>query len=122
MLLAFVLEALIKLYVPQATIVQWIGQTKPWAPALAALVGIPLYTGNLMAVPMVGGLLSQGMSSGAALAFLIAGPITTIPAMAAVWGVVKRRVFFLYLGIGLAGAVAFGYLYSAVALIRGGGS
>lgn len=121
MLLAFVLEALIRLYVPQTTIVQWIGQAKPWAPPLAALVGIPLYTGNLMAVPMVGGLLSQGMNSGAALAFLIAGPITTIPAMAAVWGVVKRRVFLLYLGIGLAGAIALGYLYSAAALIRGGG-
>jgi uncharacterized membrane protein YraQ (UPF0718 family) len=121
MLLAFVLEALIKLYVPQSTIVQWIGQAKPWAPALAAFVGIPLYTGNLMAVPMVGGLLSQGMSSGAALAFLIAGPITTLPAMAAVWGVVKPRVFLLYLGIGLAGAVGLGYLYSAAALIRGGG-
>ena len=121
MLLAFVLEAIIKLYVPQTTIVQWIGQARPWAPALAALVGIPLYTGNLMAVPMVGGLLSQGMSSGAALAFLIAGPITTIPAMAAVWGVVKRRVFFLYLGIGLVGAIALGYLYSAIAVIRGGG-
>ena len=121
MLLAFVLEALIRLYVPQTTIVQWIGQGRAWAPALAALVGIPLYTGNLMAVPMVGGLLSQGMSSGAALAFLIAGPITTVPAMAAVWGVVKRRVFLLYFGIGLAGAIALGYLYSASALIRGGG-
>ena len=122
MLLAFVLEALIRLYVPQSTIVQWIGQGRAWAPALAAVVGIPLYTGNLMAVPMVGGLLSQGMSSGAALAFLIAGPITTIPAMAAVWGVVKRRVFLLYLGIGLAGAIVLGYLYSAAALIQGGGS
>jgi uncharacterized membrane protein YraQ (UPF0718 family) len=121
MVVAFVLEALIRLYVPQTAIVQWIGQAKPWAPALAALVGIPLYTGNLMAVPMVGGLLSQGMSSGAALAFLIAGPITTIPAMAAVWGVVKRRVFLLYVGIGLAGAIGLGYLYSAAALIRGGG-
>ena len=122
MLLAFVLEALIRLYVPQTTIVQWIGQGRVWAPALAALVGIPLYMGNSMAVPMVGGLLSQGMSSGGALAFLIAGPITTIPAMAAVWGVVKKRVFLLYLGIGLAGAIALGYMYSAIALIQGGGS
>ncbi|MFC2095453.1 permease [Candidatus Bipolaricaulota bacterium] len=121
MLLAFVLEAVIKLYVPQDLIVQWVGRANPWAPALAALVGIPIYTGNLMAVPLIGGLLSQGMSSGAALAFLIAGPITTIPAMAAVWGVVKRKVFLLYLGIGLVGAVVFGYLYQAVAAFMGDG-
>lgn len=119
MLLAFTLEALIKLYVPQDVIVQWVGESKPWAPALAALVGIPLYTGNLMAVPLIGGLLSQGMSESAALGFLIAGPITTIPAMAAVWGVVKRRVFLLYLGIGLIGAIALSYLYGAVRLILG---
>ena len=61
------------------------------------------------------------MSAGGALAFLIAGPVTTIPAMAAVWGVVKQRVFWLYIAIGLVGAIGFGYLYSAVVAIRGGG-
>lgn len=71
---------------------------------------------------MVGGLLSQGMSSGAALAFLIAGPITTIPAMAAVWGVVERRVFLLYLGVGLVGAIALGYLYSVASLLMRDGA
>ncbi|MBE0636227.1 permease [Candidatus Bipolaricaulota bacterium] len=113
LLIAFVLEALIRLYVPQDVIVQWSGRANPWAPLLAALVGIPVYTGNLMAVPLIGGLLTQGMSEGAALSFLIAGPVTTIPAMAAVWGVVKPRVFALYFGIGLVGAIVFGYLYQA---------
>jgi len=114
MVLAFLLEALIKLYVPQEAIVGWIGAANPAAPALGALIGIPVYTGGLMALPIVGGLMQQGMDPGAALSFLIAGPITTIPAMAAVWGVVKRRVFVLYLAIGLVGALAFGYAYSLV--------
>lgn len=43
-------------------------------------------------------------SPGGAIAFLIAGPITTIPAMAAVWAVVRPRVFALYVGVGLRGA------------------
>jgi uncharacterized membrane protein YraQ (UPF0718 family) len=29
---------------------------------------------------------------GAAIAFLIAEPVTTVPAMSAVWGVITRRV------------------------------
>ena len=62
----------------------------------AALLGVPIYTSNLAALPMVGGLLAQGMNPAAALAFLVAGPTTTIPAMAAVWGLVSRRVFALY--------------------------
>ncbi len=121
LLIAFVLEAVIRLYVPQDIIVHWSGQSNPLAPLLSALVGIPVYTGNLMAVPLIGGLLAQGMSQGAALSFLIAGPVTTIPAMAAVWGVVKPRVFLLYLGIGLLGAVVLGYLYQTFALALGVG-
>jgi uncharacterized membrane protein YraQ (UPF0718 family) len=120
MLLAFVLEALIKLYVPQELIVRWIGTGNPWAPALAALVGIPLYTGNLTALPLIGGLLEGGMNPAAALAFLIAGPVTTIPAMAAVWGVVRNRVFLLYLGLGIGGALTLGYAYyAALAVLPG---
>ncbi|MDD5264107.1 MAG: permease [Candidatus Bipolaricaulis sp.] len=122
MMLAFALEAIIKLYVPQDLIVQWIGNDKPWAPALAALIGIPLYVGNLTAMPLIGGLLQQGMSGGAALAFFITGPLTTIPAMAAVWGIVKWRVFALYLAVGLLGALILGYAYSVVRLATGGGT
>jgi len=112
LVLAFFLEALITLYVPQELIVQWIGSSNPLAPALAAFVGVPLYTGNLMALPLIGGLLEHGMDPGAALAFLIAGPVTTICAMTAVWGVVKRRIFLLYIGIGLVGALVLGYAYT----------
>ena len=120
MLLAFTLEALILKFVPQEAIVGWIGTGNPLAPLLAALIGIPVYTGNLMAIPLMGGLLEQGMAPGGVLAFLIAGPVTTIPAMAAVWGVVKQRVFWLYIAIGLVGAIGFGYLYTIVEAIRGG--
>ena len=48
------------------------------------------------------------MSPGAAIAFLIAGPATTVPAMAAVWTLVRPRVFVLYVGIVVVGAVALG--------------
>ena len=117
LVLAFFLEALITLYVPQEWIVQWIGAANPLAPALAAIVGVPLYTGNLMALPLIGGLLEHGMDPGAALSFLIAGPVTTICAMTAVWGVVKRKVFALYIGIGLVGALVLGYAYSLFRLV-----
>jgi uncharacterized membrane protein YraQ (UPF0718 family) len=77
---------------------------------LAALVGVPLYLTNISALPIVSGLLAQGMEPGAAIAFLIAGPVTTIPAMTAVWGIVHPRVFFLYLSIGLIGAIILGLI------------
>jgi uncharacterized membrane protein YraQ (UPF0718 family) len=62
-------------------------------------------------MPLVGGLISQGMNPGAALAFLIAGPTTTLPAMSAVWGIVNRKVFAFYIGFSLISAIVFGYIY-----------
>lgn len=112
MALAFFLEALIILYIPSEWIAGLLGQQNGWAILMAALIGVPVYTTELTALPMVSGLLTQGMDPGAALAFLIAGPTTTLPAMAAVWGLTTRRIFFLYLSFVLFGAIVFGYLYS----------
>ena len=75
---------------------------------MAALIGTPLYLTEVAALPIVSGLLQSGMSPGAAIAFLIAGPATTVPAMAAVWTLVRPRVFVLYVGIVVVGAVALG--------------
>ncbi len=109
MALAFFLEALIILYVPQEWITSIMGKDNSWAIFTATFLGIPVYTSNLSALPMVSGLLAQGMSPAAGLAFLIAGPTTTLPAMAAVWTLVKHRIFILYVSFALAGAMLLGY-------------
>jgi uncharacterized protein len=108
LLVAFLLEALILAYVPQQAIAGTLGGSNPLAVPLAALVGLPLYMTEAAALPVVAGLLQSGMSPGAAIAFLIAGPATTVPAMAAVWSLVRPRVFALYVGVALVGAVVLG--------------
>jgi uncharacterized membrane protein YraQ (UPF0718 family) len=114
LVLAFVLEAIILRYVPQAAVARVLGADSALAVPFAALVGIPLYLNNVSALPIVAGLLGQGMQSGAAVAFLIAGPVTTIPAMAAVWGTARPRVFALYVGVAVFGAIAAGLVTSAI--------
>lgn len=114
LLLAFILEALITLYIPQEAVASILGGDNWFAVPLAALIGVPLYLNNLAALPIVSGLLAQGMQAGAAIAFLIAGPVTTIPAMTAVYGIVPRRVFALYLALGLVGAVTLGFLVNVI--------
>ena len=110
LIVAFALEALILAYVPQDAIAGVLGGSNPLAVPLAALVGLPLYMTEVAALPVVSGLLRSGMSEGAALAFLIAGPATTVPAMVAVWSLVRPRVFALYVGIALLGATGLGLL------------
>jgi len=114
LLLAFTLEALITMYVPQEAIVAVLGDENRFSIPLAALIGVPLYLGNLSALPIVKGLLLQGMQLGAAIAFLIAGPVTTIPAMTAVWTVVRRPIFTLYIAVSLFGSMLLGFLVSVI--------
>lgn len=68
-----------------------------------------MYLGTLSALPIVAGLLSQGIQPGAAITFLIAGPVTMIPAMT-----VERKVFALYLTIGLLSSILAGTLVNLV--------
>ena len=117
MALAFLLEGLITLYVPERWITGALGSGNPLTIVTAALLGVPAYTTSLTALPMIGGLLSQGMNPAAALAFLVAGPVTTLPAMAAVWPLVVRRVFVLYVSFALGGAVLVGYIYNIMAAV-----
>jgi uncharacterized membrane protein YraQ (UPF0718 family) len=99
---------------PPFPITALLGNHNPWAIPFAALLGVPAYASNLTALPMISGLLAQGMSPSAGLAFLISGPTTTLPAMAAVWGLASRRVFALYVSFSLLGAVVLGYVHSLV--------
>ncbi len=111
MLIAFLLEAFIIRYVPQELIASHLGSQSAWSVPLATLISIPMYTTNLTSLGLVSGLLQRGMSGGAALAFLIGGAVTTLPAMSAVYGIVRWRVFALYLAFCVTGALFAGFAY-----------
>jgi len=114
--IAFVVEALITFYFPSNLIQSLFSSRNVLSVLYAALMGIPLYLNNISAIPIVNGLLLAGMGKGAALTFLLAGPVTTIPAMIAVYGLVKRKIFFTFLVLGISLSVFCGYVYDLVAL------
>ncbi|MBE1295097.1 permease [Phycobacter azelaicus] len=109
--LAYVLEALLVSYVPAETIAGIVGGEGVGTIAIAALVGMPAYLNSYVAPPLLAGLMEQGMSAGAAMAFMIAGAVSSIPAMAAVWSLVKPQVFATYLALGVSGAILSGILF-----------
>ncbi|MBT2399808.1 permease [Streptomyces sp. ISL-100] len=108
LLLAIVLEALIVRYVPTDFVSTLLGTDGFFSVVLAALISVPLYLNGVGAIPVVEGLLDQGMVAAAGVTFLLGGAVTTIPAMVAVKSVVKTKVFAFYLGIGLLGSTAIG--------------
>jgi uncharacterized membrane protein YraQ (UPF0718 family) len=113
--LAYVIEALMIHYVPASMIASVLGGDGVQPIILGALVGAPAYLNGYGAVPLVAGLLEQGMSNGAAMSFVIAGGVSCIPAAIAVWALVKPRVFAAYLGYAMLGAFLAGLAWQAIA-------
>ena len=112
--LAYVLEALLVTYVPATLIAGLVGGEGVGPIAIAALVGMPAYLNSYVAPPLVAGLMDQGMTSGAAMAFLVAGAVSSVPAMAAVWSLVRAPVFAAYLGLGVGGAIVSGIAFQLI--------
>ena len=113
--LAYVLEAMMIAYIPAETIANVLGGDGILPIILAALVGAPAYLNSYAAPPLVAGLMEQGMSAGAAMAFVVAGGVSSIPAMTAVFALVKREVFAAYIALGFFGAVLAGISYGTYA-------
>lgn len=111
--LAFLLESLMLAYVPAETVTRALGGEGLLPILTATLVGVPAYLNGYAALPLVGGLIGQGMAPGAGLAFLVAGGVTSLPAAIAVWALAKKPVFLLYLGFSLVGSFAAGLLFQA---------
>ncbi|MBO9406293.1 permease [Shimia sp. R9_1] len=115
LLLAYVIEAMMIHYVPAEWIAGILGGEGFMPILLGALVGAPAYLNGYAAVPLVAGLVEQGMSNGAAMSFVIAGGVSCIPAAIAVWALVKPRVFAAYFGYAMLGALIAGSIWQAVA-------
>lgn len=109
--LAFLIESLMLAWVPAETVTSVLGGEGIGPIALATLVGVPAYLNGYAALPLVGGLIGQGMAPGAGMAFLVAGGVTSIPAAMAVWALARPPVFALYIGLSLTGAFASGLLF-----------
>ena len=115
LLLAYLFEALMLHYIPAETIANILGGTGIGTVILSALVGMPAYMNGYAAIGLIGGLLDQGMAQGAAMSFVLAGGVSSIPAAIAVWALVKPRIFFAYLGIAFTGSVLAGVTWGLIA-------
>lgn len=115
LLLAYLLESLMLAWIPPEWIASTLGGNGIASVMTGALIGIPAYLNGYAAVPLVGGLIQQGMSQATAMTFLLAGGVTCIPAAIAVWALVRKALFACYLGFAFAGAILAGLAWGVVA-------
>ena len=110
---ALLLQAIVTYYLPTNVVEPLLGRESALSVLFATLIAIPLPLPQVAAPALIKSLLAAGMSPGAGMAILVGGPVTSIPALAALAGVYDRKAFALYVGLGVAAALAAGFLFQA---------
>lgn len=111
LLLAIFLDAILVTVVPVSWITVLAGQRSFTSVLAAALVGLPLPTNQIPIIPILAGLLERGMDRGAAFTLMLAGPVSSLPAIIALWAIFRRRVVLTYLAVSLTVSLLLGWLY-----------
>ena len=95
--LGILLSALFQRYVPAELVGKLFGPQRQFGLLLAATVGVPLYVCGGGTIPMLRDWLAEGMSLGAATAFMVTGSATKITNLGALKIVLGAKHFTLYI-------------------------
>lgn len=95
--IGLVLAGIITVIVPDEILTRHLGGGFS-AMVLMLIAGIPVYICATASTPIAAALVLKGVSPGAALVFLLAGPATNIASLTLIAGVLGRRATLIYLG------------------------
>jgi len=111
---AFAAEYALNAVLTPGALAAYVGEDQWWAIPAAVFVGAPAYIDGYAALPLTRGLIENGMSEGAAMAFLISGGVISIWGAMAIAPVLKLKPFLLYLTLAVLGSLAAGYVFEWV--------
>ncbi|MDG1915418.1 MAG: permease [Crocinitomix sp.] len=113
LLLGILIAVIITLFVPTSLFTEHL--TSPFLNMLIILVASsPLYVCATGSVPIGAALLIAGVSPGAVLVFLMAGPATNAATLTVLWKSIGKKSTLIYLSSIVIGALAFGLLIDYV--------
>jgi len=101
-------------YVPQDLIVQYAGPSNPFAPLVAVLAGIPMYSNAAGVMPLIEVLTSKGMMLGTALSFMMAITALSLPEAMILKRVLHIKLIAIFFSIVGFGIICIGYLFNAI--------
>jgi len=114
LLLGVAVVSFIDAYLPKDLVGTYL--TGPLGVLLGATIGVPLYTPTLVEVFFVKALLEAGMSTSAALAFLLGAPMSSIPSMMGVSRITGWKTVATYALLAVLWAAVSGFIYMILGL------
>ena len=106
--------AIIHGYIPADFIAKWAGADNPFAPLVAVIMGIPMYSNAAGVMPLVEVLTDKGMLLGTALAFMMAVTALSLPEAMILKKILHLKLIATFFGIVGLGIIAIGYLFNAI--------
>ena len=117
-LMGLLLAGFITVLIPDDIFNRYLGSGLP-AMLLMLAVGIPLYICATASTPIAAALILKGVSPGAALVFLLAGPATNLASLTVLLGTLGKRAPVIYLSAIAICSVLFGLLLDQIYAVWG---
>jgi uncharacterized membrane protein YraQ (UPF0718 family) len=101
-------------YVPTDLIVKYAGANNPFAPLIAVIAGIPMYSNAAGVMPLIEVLTSKGMVLGTALSFMMAITALSLPEAMILKRILHIKLIVMFFGIVGLGIICIGYLFNFI--------
>ncbi len=96
-------------FVPEALMVKVLGRNHWWSVPVAVLIGVPIYTGSTMILPIIQALLAKGAALGSVLAFMMAAIGLSVPEAIILRKVLKVQLVLTFMAVVALGIILVGY-------------
>jgi len=100
--------------IPSGWVSGSVGGNSIWANFFSSVVGAFMYFATLTEVPILQGLIGNGMGKGPALALLLAGPALSLPSMLVLNGIMGTKKTAVYCSLVVVMATITGWLFGAL--------
>lgn len=112
-LIGIVIGAFISVFIPKNIILKYFGN-RLFSYFLMLIISIPMYVCATGSIPITSSLISKGMSPGAGLVFLFAGPATNSVTLSFIFGKFGKRNFLIYISSIILWAIIFGLIIDKI--------
>ena len=113
-IIGIAIGAFIHGYVPAETIAKYAGGNSWYAPLLAVVMGIPMYSSAAGMIPLIEVLTSKGMLLGTALSFMMAVVALSLPEAMILKRVMSLKLISIFFGIVGSAILLVGYIFNAI--------
>ncbi len=114
LLIGIGLGAVIHGWVPASFFTRYAGPDNPFAPFVAVLLGVPLYSNAAGVLPLIEALHAKGLAMGTLLAFMMSVVALSLPEMILLRRVLKPQLLACFVAVVATAILATGYLFNAV--------